>query len=69
MQKIMRDYLYVKNIFRNNLNHASDDSDSDYALKKYMENYGYKADEDISLNEIKKIMKGFINSIEQVSFK
>lgn len=69
MQKIMRDYFYVKNIFRNNLNHASDDSSSHELLKKYMKSYKYNVNDDINLSEIKRIMKEFINLIEQVSFK
>lgn len=66
-QNILRDYLYVKSWIRNVINHAGDECSISNFEKEYYKNHGYSIDEDLSVDDIIKIMREVLDRIININ--
>lgn len=65
MQIIMRDYLYIKKYIRNKLNHASEKEETVInRISDYLSGYGYNTSEQLSIDEIIKIIRKALSNIK-----
>ena len=56
MQKIMREYYYIKSFLRNAINHANDEAARSDETIEYFNRHGYSTDDNISLDKVKEIL-------------
>ena len=62
-KSIIRDYLYIKNWLRNQINHASDEASISDLNKQYYQDHGYSKSEDFSVMEIKSVIQNALNKL------
>lgn len=63
---VLRDYVYVKNHFRNIINHASDEvSISEHDIQ-YFKDHGYYISENFTVTKISETMNKVLNNIENL---
>lgn len=67
MQDILRDYLYIKTLLRNVVNHAGDNNDNETENKEirdYFKKYGYNTDSAPSLSVVTEIIKNAVKRLK-----
>ena len=62
-KSIIRDYLYIKNWLRNQINHASDEASISDLNKQYYQDHGYSISEDFSVMEINSVIQNALNKL------
>lgn len=63
MKKICSDYLYIKQVLRNMINHANEELKISSDMKLFFTEYDYELDYNISLDNIKKIIYEAIDNL------
>lgn len=63
MKEILNDSIYIKNMIRNVVNHASGESFSTPELKNYFKSLGYNVSDLISVKEIKEILTNALDKL------
>ena len=65
MQKIARDYLYIKSL-RNLANHANESTTNGQdKMMGYLEEYGYNRLDDVTLDDLREILRKNLNDLEK----